>query len=148
MAGNLSEQLTALRREKGLSQKQAAAELNISQALLSHYENGIREPRMDFLVRACDYYQVTADRMLGRSSGDDAQEKLMTESVGLLTGRLASEKPDTAAMAALCVQNAVDQLLYLLNNPGSVLPPELLIREQQGFADLIQTMTEEVKDCD
>lgn len=30
--------ITLLRKEKGISQKQAAAELGISQALLSHYE--------------------------------------------------------------------------------------------------------------
>ena len=33
--------LTLLRKEKGISQKQAAQELNVSQALLSHYEKGI-----------------------------------------------------------------------------------------------------------
>lgn len=30
--------ITLLRKEKGISQKQAAAEFGISQALLSHYE--------------------------------------------------------------------------------------------------------------
>ena len=36
--------LSLLRQEKGISQRKAAAALGISQALLSHYENGIREP--------------------------------------------------------------------------------------------------------
>ena len=35
--------LTLLREEKGLSQKKAAADLGISQPLLSHYEKGIRD---------------------------------------------------------------------------------------------------------
>ena len=34
--------LSALRREKNISQRKAAADLGISQALLSHYENGTR----------------------------------------------------------------------------------------------------------
>ena len=34
--------LAALRRDKGVSQRKAAADLHISQALLSHYENGAR----------------------------------------------------------------------------------------------------------
>ncbi len=59
--------LTSLRAERGISQRKAAADLGISQALLSHYENGLREPRLDFVVRACDYYGVSADYMLGRS---------------------------------------------------------------------------------
>ena len=34
--------LSELRRTVGLSQRKAAADLGISQALLSHYENGAR----------------------------------------------------------------------------------------------------------
>ena len=47
--------ITFLRKEKGLSQKQAAADLGVSQALLSHYEKGIRECGLDFLVRTAEY---------------------------------------------------------------------------------------------
>ena len=59
--------MTLLRKEKKLSQKQAAADLQISQALLSHYEKGIRECGLEFLVRAADYYGVSCDYLLGRS---------------------------------------------------------------------------------
>lgn len=59
--------LTLLRKEKGVSQKQAAADLKVSQALLSHYEKGIRECGLDFVVRAADYYEVSCDYLLGRS---------------------------------------------------------------------------------
>ena len=41
--------LSNLRRSRGISQKKAAEELGISPALLSHYENGIRECGVDFL---------------------------------------------------------------------------------------------------
>ena len=64
---SFQETLSALRRERRISQRQAAAALGISQALLSHYENGAREPGLDFVRRACDYYEVTADYLLGRS---------------------------------------------------------------------------------
>ena len=43
--------ITFLRKERGLSQKQVASDLGISQALLSHYEKGIRECGLDFLVK-------------------------------------------------------------------------------------------------
>ena len=62
-----SQALSQLRREKGISQRQAAQELGISQALLSHYENGVREPGLAFVAKACDYYQVSADFLLGRT---------------------------------------------------------------------------------
>ena len=59
--------LAELRRSSGLSQRQVANDLKISQALLSHYENGAREPGLNFVCRVCDYYKVTADYLLGRS---------------------------------------------------------------------------------
>lgn len=68
MPRTFSEAMSALRREQGLSQRKAASELHISQALLSHYENGAREPGLEFVVRACDYYGVSADYMLGRTA--------------------------------------------------------------------------------
>lgn len=62
-----AERLVELRTEKGLSQKVAAMELGVSQALLSHYEKGIREFSLDFLCRICEYYDVPADYVLGRT---------------------------------------------------------------------------------
>ena len=68
MYAQFARTLSRLRHEKGVSQRQAAQELGVSQALLSHYENGIREPGLAFVVRACDYYQVSADYLLGRQN--------------------------------------------------------------------------------
>ena len=75
MSSDFSRCLSLLRQEKGISQRAAAKDLGISQALLSHYENGAREPGLDFVVRVCDYYGVTADFLLGRTS-EPTNEKL------------------------------------------------------------------------
>ena len=68
MERHFPETLSALRRGRNISQRQAAADLGISQALLSHYDNGAREPGLGFVCRVCDYYGVTADYLLGRSA--------------------------------------------------------------------------------
>ena len=60
--------LTLLRKELGFSQRRVAGELGVSSALLSHYEKGIRECGLDFLVRAADYYHVSCDYLLGRTA--------------------------------------------------------------------------------
>lgn len=60
--------ITLLRKERGITQKQAAADLGVSHALLSHYEKGIRECGLDFVVRVADYYGVSCDYLLGRSA--------------------------------------------------------------------------------
>lgn len=60
--------ITLLRKERGITQKRAAEDLGVSQALLSHYEKGIRECGLDFVVRVADYYGVSCDYLLGRSA--------------------------------------------------------------------------------
>ncbi len=59
--------MVLLRKERGLSQKEAAVRLGVSQALLSHYEKGIRECGLDFVTRAAKLYHVTCDYLLGCS---------------------------------------------------------------------------------
>lgn len=60
--------ITLLRNERKLTQKQAADALDISQALLSHYERGARECGLDFLIKIADFYGVSCDYLLGRTS--------------------------------------------------------------------------------
>jgi transcriptional regulator with XRE-family HTH domain len=67
MNNNFSRIITLLRKERGLSQKKAAEDLGVSQALLSHYEKGIRECGLDFVVKVADYYSVSCDYLLGRT---------------------------------------------------------------------------------
>jgi transcriptional regulator with XRE-family HTH domain len=74
MSTNFSRTLALLRKEKNQSQRAAAAGLEISQALLSHYETGAREPGLPFIVRACDYYGVSADYILGRTLVRDGSQ--------------------------------------------------------------------------
>ena len=82
MARGFSETMSALRKARGLSQRTAAADLHISQALLSHYENGAREPGLAFVCRACDYYGVSADYILAgelRALAERAEKALNNE---------------------------------------------------------------------
>ena len=72
MDRSFPEILSSLRKERSINQRTAAAELGISQALLSHYENGAREPGLGFVCRACDYYGVSADYLLCRSENPDS----------------------------------------------------------------------------
>lgn len=65
MSADFALRLSDLRKEKNISQKEAASCLGVSQALLSHYEKGIRECGLDFLKRASNYYDVSADYLLG-----------------------------------------------------------------------------------
>ena len=71
--------ITLIRKERKISQKQAAADLGISQALLSHYEKDIRECGLEFLSRIADYYHVSCDYLLGRSPSPQKQVSSSSE---------------------------------------------------------------------
>ncbi|WMJ23923.1 helix-turn-helix transcriptional regulator [Paludicola sp. MB14-C6] len=113
--------LTLLRKERGISQKQAAAELQISQALLSHYEKGIRECGLDFVVRTADFYGVSCDYLLGRSpertgaqlSFDDIPEPDSTGKENTLKGSILP------TLNKKLVFNALNIIFDLLQNINS-----------------------------
>jgi len=84
--------LSALRRETGRSQRQVASDLSVSQALLSHYENGAREPKLEFVVRACEYYGVTTDYILGRSDERGAVPTALIDTIKGLAGEFQDLK--------------------------------------------------------
>jgi transcriptional regulator with XRE-family HTH domain len=78
LKSTFSQRITRLRKENRLSQKDAANSLGISQALLSHYENGIRKCTFEFLLTLCEFYHVTTDYILGKS---DSRMGLVGETV-------------------------------------------------------------------
>lgn len=146
-ANDFARSLSLLRREKGVSQRAAAKELGISQALLSHYENGVREPGLAFVRKACDYYRVSADFLLGRTLSRDGttigaeelydysaekdnvlhgsimatlNKKLLVNSVGVLFDLLGKTGCKGAIQAAFqYLSAAVYQLFrYLYRTPG------------------------------
>ena len=79
MFTSVSTRLVELRKEKNLSQKEAATALGVSQALLSHYEKGIRECGLDFLCRASTFYDVSTDYLLGMTETKMMSDALFAE---------------------------------------------------------------------
>ena len=121
MNAEFSRTLSLLRQERGVSQRTAAGALGISQALLSHYENGIREPGLAFVVRACDYYGVSADFLLGRTLSRDGTTILdadtlydaSTERDNVLKGSVL------ATLSKKLLVNSIGVLFDLLGKTGS-----------------------------
>ena len=116
MNAEFSRTLSLLLQEKGVSQRTAAGVLGISQALLSHYENGVREPGLAFVVRACDFYNVSADFLLGRTLSRDGTTILDVDTLFD-----ASAQPDNllkgsvmATLSKKLVVNSVGVLFDLL----------------------------------
>jgi transcriptional regulator with XRE-family HTH domain len=60
--------LTRLRQEKGLTQTELAELVSISRSALSLYELGKREPDFKTLEKLADFFGVSIDYLLGRTS--------------------------------------------------------------------------------
>ncbi|HIY96347.1 MAG TPA: helix-turn-helix domain-containing protein [Candidatus Borkfalkia excrementigallinarum] len=61
------ERLKALRISDGLTSKELAKELQCGPSSVNYWERDIREPSISALKKICDYFNVSADYMLGRS---------------------------------------------------------------------------------
>ena len=66
-ADALATNLRIQRAKKWVRQQDVANAVSIDQAALSQYENGIRVPSVDVVVRLADYYGISLDTLAGRT---------------------------------------------------------------------------------
>ena len=111
-----SEILSKMRKERGVSQKKAAADLGISQALLSHYEKGIRECGLDFVIKCSKYYGVTTDYLLGVSENRNGMSNDVLANITSTDGRsakaLAQSTKYFLEMASAATDGKKDNYVY------------------------------------
>ena len=119
MNADFSRTLALLRQEKEISQRQAARELGISQALLSHYENGVREPGLAFVRKACDYYNVSADYLLGRTLDRDGTVITADELYDASNEKGSLKGSIAATLQKKLLVNTISLLFELLGRTGS-----------------------------
>jgi transcriptional regulator with XRE-family HTH domain len=62
------DKIAALREKRGLTQEDLAAKIGISRASLSHYEKNRREPDYTTMTKLADFFHVSVDYLLGRTS--------------------------------------------------------------------------------
>lgn len=60
-----AERLRDLRIEKGVGQNKLAADLGLSNASISYWENGKQEPSASAIVKLASYFEVPTDYLLG-----------------------------------------------------------------------------------
>ncbi|HDX9683266.1 MULTISPECIES: helix-turn-helix domain-containing protein [Bacillus cereus group] len=55
-----------LRKQKGITQKELAQSLKLSESTIGMYERNERQPDYNTLIRIADYFNVSTDFLLGR----------------------------------------------------------------------------------
>ena len=64
---NFSERLKAIRKSRGITQKQLAQDIGASERGIQSYEIGERKPAFDQLIALADFFDVSLDYLVGRS---------------------------------------------------------------------------------
>lgn len=72
-----------LRKEKGISQIALSIKLNVSQKMISAYENGKSEPSITTLMQMADIFNTSVDYIIGytniRQPLDKTAQMILTE---------------------------------------------------------------------
>ena len=68
MKETFGDRIRRLREEKCFKQVQVAEILGVNRKAISHYENNLREPSYEILIRMADLYHVRIDYLLGHDS--------------------------------------------------------------------------------
>lgn len=61
---HFAKNLKFLREKIGLNQSEMADKFYITRSALGLWENGVREPSIDMIVRLADFFEVTLDQLV------------------------------------------------------------------------------------
>jgi len=61
----IHEQLSRIRKQRGMTQAEVAESLDLPQGLISNYEKGARRLHSELLVRFAELFEVSTDELLG-----------------------------------------------------------------------------------
>lgn len=120
---HLAEILTSLRQERGIYQKEIAVYLKVSVGTISNYEKGIHQPDLDTLCRLADFFGVSTDYLLGRTTypytnlPSSPNEKICTKCLKQLSGAVTEMSPDNIHTLELSMEYLIK---FLQNHEVSV----------------------------
>jgi len=66
------ERIRELRKRRGWTMKQLGSKLELAESTISGYENEIRRPDMDALLRFAELFDVSVDYLIGRDASATA----------------------------------------------------------------------------
>lgn len=64
---NINKRIRELRTEQSISVKDLASAVGLTPQAICNYEAGTREPSIATLIKLCDFFEVSADYLIGRS---------------------------------------------------------------------------------
>ncbi len=99
--------LRKIRKEYGMTMKDLADKIGVSESAISQYENGKREPGYETLIKLACLFNVSADYLLGIEEKDDMS--ISEKDLELLKVYKAAKQSDKDHINALV--KAIDKFL-------------------------------------
>lgn len=85
----LSENLKTLRRQKGFTQEELAARLNVVRQTVSKWEKGLSVPDAELLTRLAEVLEVPVSTLLGSAIPDDKEPDDIARQLARINEQLA-----------------------------------------------------------
>jgi transcriptional regulator with XRE-family HTH domain len=102
-----SERVTALMNSLGLSQKELAAKVGVTESAMSYYVKGARTPRSDVLTRMAKELETTTDYLLGTS---DSLQNTESQELLYLQRNLGKLDPERLKKAETILKTVFDDI--------------------------------------
>ncbi len=83
------ENLKTLRKNKGITQEELAARLNVVRQTISKWEKGQSVPDAEMLVKLAEIFEVPVSQLLGSRIEPDAQPDAVAEQLARINEQLA-----------------------------------------------------------
>lgn len=82
---SLGDRIANLRKELDINQKELATKVGITEASLSRYENNLREPKGEIIVRLAKALETSTDYLLGVNDNTkiSKEDKLIIENLSV-----------------------------------------------------------------
>jgi len=84
-----SENLRAMRKEKGYTQEELAIKLNVVRQTVSKWEKGLSVPDADLLAMISDVLETPVSRLLGEKINEAADKNEIAEQLAKISEQLA-----------------------------------------------------------
>lgn len=116
---NLGRNIVELRKQKNVTQEELAAELGVTAAAVSKWENGYTLPDVLMLCALADYFHVTTDELLGRKPKPYCAAVATSVSAELAT-RIAEFIKQQGFPVKHIIYGSYEEALQLVNSDPAV----------------------------
>lgn len=137
----ISQRLSQLRAESGLTQNQLAEKMHSTRSSVSNYERGKTVPLRD-LSFYCDYFDVTADWIMGRTNIRKPDMEPLTQLIYTATDSCVDlGAPAFTVSHVRALSQAV--LNYCRKPAAGVLPVEVMNKNMTTWISLLNLLAED-----